>query len=68
MATINLTINGKNQQFDLDPETPVLWVLQDHAKLVGTKYGCGIGQCGESTIHDDGCLVNTPDAADNKHE
>jgi isoquinoline 1-oxidoreductase alpha subunit len=59
MATINLTINGKKQQFDLDPETPVLWVLRDHAKLVGTKYGCGIGQCGACTIHVEGVAMRS---------
>ena len=53
MAVFNLTINGKKQQFDVDPSTPILWVLRDHAKLVGTKFGCGIGQCGACTIHID---------------
>ncbi|MEM6379706.1 MAG: (2Fe-2S)-binding protein [Bacteroidota bacterium] len=59
MATINLTINGKRQQFDVDPSTPILWVLRDHAKLVGTKYGCGIGQCGACTIHIDGVAMRS---------
>lgn len=54
MAVFNLTINGKQQQFDVDPDTPLLWVLRDHAKLIGTKYGCGIGQCGTCTIHIEG--------------
>jgi len=53
MAVFNLTINGKKQQFDVDPNTPILWVLRDHAKMVGTKFGCGIGQCGACTIHID---------------
>ncbi|MBX2897956.1 MAG: (2Fe-2S)-binding protein [Cyclobacteriaceae bacterium] len=54
MATINLTVNGKKQSVDIDPATPVLWVLRDHLNLVGTKYGCGMAQCGACTIHLDG--------------
>lgn len=54
MAVFNLTINGKKKEFNVDPDTPILWVLRDHANLVGTKYGCGIGQCGACTIHVDG--------------
>lgn len=51
MATFNLNINGTKQRVDVDPATPMLWVLRDHLNLVGTKYGCGIGQCGACTIH-----------------
>ncbi len=51
MAIFNLTINGKKQQVDVDPATPMLWVLREHLDLVGTKYGCGIAQCGACTIH-----------------
>ena len=51
MANFNLNINGKQQQIDVDPTTPMLWVLRDHLKLVGTKYGCGIAQCGACTVH-----------------
>lgn len=51
MATFNLKINGKTRQVDADPATPMLWVLRDHLDLVGTKYGCGIAQCGACTIH-----------------
>lgn len=51
MATFTLKINGKKQQVDVDPATPMLWVLRDHLKLVGTKYGCGVAQCGACTIH-----------------
>lgn len=59
MATFNLTINGKNQQVDVDPGTPVLWVLRDHLNLTGTKYGCGIAQCGACTVHLDGEAVRS---------
>jgi len=51
MAQFNLNINGKTQKIDVDPNTPILWVLRDHLKLVGTKYGCGIAQCGACTVH-----------------
>lgn len=51
MAIFNLNINGKSKQVDVDPNTPMLWVLRDHLDLVGTKYGCGIAQCGACTIH-----------------
>jgi aerobic-type carbon monoxide dehydrogenase small subunit (CoxS/CutS family) len=57
MATFNLNINGKTQTVDVDPNTPMLWVLRDHLKLVGTKYGCGIAQCGSCTIHLSGIAV-----------
>lgn len=57
MAIINLKINGKNQSVDVDPNTPILWVLRDHLNLVGTKYGCGVAQCGACTIHLDGVAV-----------
>jgi len=59
MAVYNVNINGKSYEFDVDPETPMLWVLRDHAKLVGTKYGCGIAQCGACTIHLDGTAVRS---------
>lgn len=51
MSIFKLNINGKQHQVDVDPATPVLWVLRDHLDLVGTKYGCGIAQCGACTIH-----------------
>lgn len=57
MATYNLRVNGKSVQVDADPDTPVLWVLRDSLNLVGTKYGCGIGQCGACTVHLDGTAV-----------
>ncbi len=59
MATFNLNVNGKNQQLDIDPTTPILWVLRDHLQLVGTKYGCGIAQCGACTIHLDGVAIRS---------
>jgi isoquinoline 1-oxidoreductase subunit alpha len=59
MATINLDINGKKHAVDVDPKTPVLWVLRDHLDLVGTKYGCGIAQCGACTILLDGSAVRS---------
>ena len=51
MAVINLNINGTKQTVDVDPKTPLLWVLRDHLDLVGTKYGCGVAQCGACTVH-----------------
>lgn len=59
MATINLNVNGKKQTVDVDPNTPVLWVLRDHLNLTGTKYGCGIAQCGACTIHLGGIAVRS---------
>lgn len=59
MALFNLNINGKSQQVDVDPNTPLLWVLRDHLDLVGTKFGCGIAQCGACTIHLDGNAVRS---------
>ena len=59
MAIFNLTINGKRQEYDVDPDTPLLWVLRDHAKLTGTKYGCGIAQCGACTVHLDGVAIRS---------
>ena len=51
MSKINIKINGKSKQIDIDPETPLLWVLRDYLNLVGTKYGCGMAQCGACTVH-----------------
>ncbi len=51
MAKFKLNINGQAHEVDVDPSTPMLWVLRDHLSLVGTKYGCGIAQCGACTIH-----------------
>jgi len=51
MAIFNLNINGKMREVDVDPSTPMLWVLRDHLRLLGTKYGCGVSVCGACTIH-----------------
>lgn len=59
MAQYNLKINGKKKQVDVAENTPVLWVLRDHLDLVGTKFGCGIAQCGACTIHLDGEAVRS---------
>jgi isoquinoline 1-oxidoreductase alpha subunit len=55
----SLTVNGKTYQVDVDPETPLLWVLHDTLGLTGTKYGCGIGECGACTVHIDGQAVRS---------
>ena len=59
MPTYNLKINGQTQTVDASEDTPLLWVLRDHLDLVGTKYGCGIGQCGSCTVHIDGVAVRS---------
>lgn len=59
MPLINLNINGKTVSVDVDPATPVLWVLREHVHLVGTKYGCGVAQCGACTIHLNGNAVRS---------
>lgn len=60
MSRINTTINGQSESIqDVDPSTPLLWVLRDHLGMVGTKYGCGIAQCGACTVHIDGSPVRS---------
>ena len=59
MANFNLNINGKAVSVDVEPSTPLLWVLRDHLNLVGTKYGCGIAQCGACTVHLDGTATRS---------
>ncbi len=54
-----LTINGKTQEINVDPSTPLLWVLREQAGLTGTKYGCGIAQCGACTVHVDGVATRS---------
>ena len=51
MATFHLNINGSEKTVDVDPSTPLLWVLREELKLTGTKYGCGISACGACTVH-----------------
>jgi len=57
MASLN--INGKTQEVDVDPSTPLLWALREQVGLTGTKYGCGIAQCGSCTVHVDGAAVRS---------
>ena len=57
MARLN--INGKVQEVDVDPATPLLWALREQVGLTGTKYGCGIAQCGACTVHLDGAAVRS---------
>ncbi len=54
---ITLTVNGKSEAIDAEPETPLLWVLRDHLNLTGTKFGCGVAACGACTVHLDGSAV-----------
>ena len=51
---ISLTVNGETREVDAEPDTPLLWVLRDELRLTGTKFGCGIAQCGACTVHVDG--------------
>src|SRR6201995_4969131 len=64
----NLTINGKSVNVDVEPDTPLLWAIRENVGLTGTKYGCGIAQCGACTVHINGeatrsCSVTVSDAA-----
>jgi aerobic-type carbon monoxide dehydrogenase small subunit (CoxS/CutS family) len=56
---ITLTVNGKARSVDTEPDTPLLWVLRDDLELTGTKFGCGIGQCGACTVHLDGAAIRS---------
>ncbi|MEE9372973.1 MAG: (2Fe-2S)-binding protein [Saprospiraceae bacterium] len=59
MAIFNINVNGNQKSVDVDADTPILWVLRDELNLVGTKYGCGIAQCGACTVHMDGTAVRS---------
>ncbi len=59
MPTFQLQINGEPHTIEADNDTPLLWVLRDQINLVGTKYGCGIGQCGACTVHVDGVATRS---------
>jgi len=68
---LRLTINGTSQEIDVEPDTPLLWVIRDTIGMTGTKYGCGIAQCGACTVHIDGvatrsCAVLVGDVAGKK--
>ena len=54
MAAIAFTVNGNAANVDVEPDTPLLWVVREHMKLTGTKFGCGVGLCGACTVHVDG--------------
>ena len=54
-----LLINGKSRTVDVPPDTPLLWVIREHLKLTGTKFGCGMAQCGACTVHLDGVAVRS---------
>jgi isoquinoline 1-oxidoreductase alpha subunit len=56
---ISFNLNGKTTEVDVDPGTPLLWVIRDHLHLTGTKYGCGISQCGACTVHLDGKAIRS---------
>lgn len=59
MANFPLTINGARYTVDVEPDTPLLWVLRDHLGFTGTKYGCGIAQCGACTVHLNGAATRS---------
>lgn len=59
MAKFEIEVNGKKNEVDVAPDTPILWVLRDHLNLLGTKFGCGIAECGVCTIHLDGIATKS---------
>lgn len=59
MAKYNLNVNGKQRQVDVDSDTPLLWILRDDLRLLGTKFGCGIAHCGVCTVHLDGNAIRS---------
>ena len=56
---LHLTINGKSHDVDVEPDTPLLWVIRNSIGMTGTKYGCGIAQCGACTVHIDGVATRS---------
>ena len=56
---MRLNINGRTHDIDVDPNTPLLWAIREQVGLTGTKYGCGIAQCGACTVHVDGAAVRS---------
>ena len=68
MPPYRITVNGTTSAFDVDGDTPLLWLIRDHLQLTGTKYGCGIGVCGACTIHQGGdpvraCQITAEEAS-----
>jgi isoquinoline 1-oxidoreductase alpha subunit len=68
---VALTINGQSHNVDVEPNTPLLWVIREQVGLTGTKYGCGVAQCGACTVHVDGqavrsCSMQVSDAVGKK--
>ena len=59
MSRVTLTVNGKPHTVDVEPDTPLLWVIRETIGLTGTKFGCGIGQCGACTVHLDGAAMRS---------
>ena len=59
MPTYELKVNGETRTLDVSADMPLMWALRDHLDLVGTKYGCGIAQCGSCTVHVDGAAVRS---------
>lgn len=69
--SFNIKVNGEAREVDVEPDTPLLWVIRDHLNMTGTKFGCGIAQCGACTVHINGnptrsCQVTIESAADNE--
>jgi len=59
MSSVSLTINGKPSTLDVEPATPLVWVLREHLQLTGTKFGCGMAQCGACTVHVNGEAIRS---------
>ena len=69
MAQLSLSVNGQTREIDVDPEMPLLWAIRDYIGLTGTKFGCGIAQCGACTVHLNGqpvrsCMIPSSTAID----